>query len=403
MKSFLKSWILMLLCLFLLCPSFCIASEEDEVSLFTLMNTEQPKTAESTDAPDEATKTLPDRVDPKENEADSKEEEQPPETLPDGSVNIILTAAGDLTIGKNAHARGKSIFDKELEKQGGDPSFIMRNIREIFEADDLTLVNFEGTLTTTTNIPKNKRNNSFLFSAPPEYAKILPEGSVEAVSFENNHAMDFGKTGHKDTREAFDQAGVIWSTEDNPGVFNVKGVSIGMLTYQTFNGRYAELFEKVPRDVAAAKQKYDIVIVSYHWGAELDYKPNKNQIKLGRLTIDSGADLVLGHHSHRINPIERYKDRLIAYSLGNFSFAGNSKPSDMCTFILQVKFNVKDGKAKTAGFRIIPARISSKSDYNDMITTPFKERLQIESVISVLKGNGKKLDYAVDNYPIDWE
>jgi len=324
------------------------------------------------------------------------------EILPDGSISIIVTAVGDTTIGGDIRKSGKSIFDREFEKQGGDPNFIVKNTKDIFAKDHLTIANFEGTLTTA-GIPSNKKGNSFLFSAPPEYVSILKEGSIEAVAFENNHVMDHGEEGYKETTEAFDRAGIVWSAEDKIGIYETNGVKIAMLAYQTFNGRYPDLFNKVPRQVEEAKLDNDIVIVSFHWGDELDYVPNSNQQKLGRLTIDAGADLVLGHHSHRINPIEKYKGRYIAYSLGNFSFAGNNKPSDMCTFFLQVRFSVKNGQATTNAFRIIPARISSKADYNDFIPTPFTEQRHIDNVLSVLKKNGKKLEYAVEDYPLDWE
>ena len=71
-------------------------------------------------------------------------------------------------------------------------------------------------------------------------------------------------------------------------------------------GQYANLYEKVAADITAVKKQYPIVIVSFHWGNELDYSPTERQIKMGRLAVDSGADLVIGHHSHRINPIEEY-------------------------------------------------------------------------------------------------
>ena len=326
----------------------------------------------------------------------------PAETLPDGSKSIIVSAVGDITIGGDVRKSGLSIFDKEKEKQGGDLSFVMRNVKDLLSQDHLTIGNFEGTLTTA-GIPSNKKGNDFLFSAPPEYVSILQDGSFEAVSIENNHVMDHGEDGFNETTSVLEQAGIVWSAEDHMGVYETNGVTIAMLSYQTFNGRYPDLFNKVPRQVQEAKDQYDIVIVSFHWGDELDYAPNANQVKLGRSTIDAGADLVVGHHSHRINPIEKYKDRYIAYSVANFSFAGNTKPRDMSTFILQVKFNVKDGETTTAGFRIIPARISSKADVNDFAPTPFTERSHIDTVINVLKNNGKRLDYAVEDYPIEWE
>ncbi len=318
-----------------------------------------------------------------------------------GSKEVIITAVGDTTIGGDVRKGGLSIFDKEMQKYGNDPNFIVQNTKDIFAQDTLTIANFEGTLTTAP-IPSNKKNNQFLFSAPPEYISFLKEGSIEAVSFENNHVMDHGERGNQETRQHFEEAGILYSAEDHMAVYEIDNVLIAMLAYQTFNGRYPDLHEKVPREVADAKEKYDIVIVSYHWGAELDYYPNDNQVKLGRATIDAGADLVLGHHSHRINPIEFYKGRYIVYSLANYSFAGNTKPSDMSTFFFQVKFYVKDGQTATGRFRIIPARISSKSDYNDFIPTPYTEQRHIDNVINCLLENGKRLEYAVSEYPTEW-
>lgn len=325
---------------------------------------------------------------------------QPVVTLPDGTVQIVITAGGDMTIGGNTRKRGDSIFERELKKQGGDLNFITRNIKDILESDDMTLVNFEGTLTTA---PVYKTKNDFTFAAPPAYVEILKNGSIEAVALENNHVMDHGEAGLAETKATLDNAGIVWSDSKNMGVYKVKGVSIAMLTYQQYREKVEELLVQVPLDVARAKAAHDIVIVSFHWGQELDYKPNKNQINLGRATIDAGADLVLGHHSHRINPIERYNDKYIVYSLGNFSFAGNTKPSDMSTFLFQVRFDVKDNHVTTDAFRIIPCRISSKTDYNDFAPTPYTDQRVINDVIKTLTSNGKNLEYAVASYPVDWE
>ncbi len=325
---------------------------------------------------------------------------QPVVTLPDGTVQIVITAGGDMTIGGNTRKRGDSIFERELKKQGGDLNFITRNIKDILESDDMTLVNFEGTLTTA---PVYKTKNDFTFAAPPAYVEILKNGSIEAVALENNHVMDHGEAGLAETKATLDNAGIVWSDSKNMGVYKVKGVSIAMLTYQQYREKVEELLVQVPLDVARAKAAHDIVIVSFHWGQELDYKPNKNQINLGRATIDAGADLVLGHHSHRINPIERYNDKYIVYSLGNFSFAGNTKPSDMSTFLFQVRFDVKDNHVTTDAFRIIPCRISSKTDYNDFAPTPYTDQRVINDVIKTLTSNGRNLEYAVASYPVDWE
>lgn len=375
-----------LLLMAMLLGSLAVSADE-EVSLFKSSPTPEPQGAVQ-QAPAEN------------NQGGATHPEDKPLVLqPDGSVMITITALGDLTFGGDVRY-GQTIFDRELKKQGSDLGFVTRNIKELLTEDDMTLVNFETTLT---NAPVFKKNNQFVFSAPAEYVDILTKGSIEAVAFENNHAMDHGQKGIDDTIATLKQAGIVYSTEQEMGIFEVKGVRIGLLAYQTFNGNYPRLSEKVPQDIAAAREKCDIVVVSYHWGAELDYAPNKNQQALGRLTIDAGADLVLGHHSHRINPVEEYKGKYIVYSLANFSFAGNKKPSDMASYAFQIRFAVKDGDARIHGFRIVPYRISSKTDYNDFIPTPFKDQRLIDNVINTLTENGKKLEYHVASYPVDWE
>lgn len=317
-----------------------------------------------------------------------------------GIRTITATFAGDFTIGADCR-KSTNIYEDELEKQGGDINFPMRNIRDILLEDDLTLVNFEGTLTNSTYIPDNKKENSFLFSAPPEYVSILPDNGIEAVSLENNHVMDHGEEVYLETQQHLTDAGVVWSNAETIGVYTVKGVEIAMLSYQTFD-MYDTLFTQVPLDVAEAKAKYPLVIVSFHWGAEKDYAPNSNQQKMGKMAIDAGADLVVGHHSHRINPIEEYNGKYIVYSLGNFCFAGNTKPDDMSSFLFQIRWRVTDTDITQEAFRIIPIRISSRTDYNDFAPTVLEKETAIDGLLSTLKENGRKLDNPVSEYPLEW-
>ena len=320
----------------------------------------------------------------------------------DGSVLITMSFTGDFTIGENVQHDGKSIFIKELDKQGGDIHFPFRNVRDLLLKDDLTMINFEGTFTTAGRNPE-KKGNSFLFRAKPEWVDMLPAGGVETVSLENNHVLDMGEDGLAETKRTLTAAGISYASENEPATFYVKGVKIGSLAYQTFGGRHDELISKVPGDIQALRDRgCELVIVSYHWGNEKDYAPNNNQVRLGRATVDAGADLVIGHHSHRINPIEYYNGKYICYSLGNFSFAGNNKPDDMATFIFQVRMRVKDGVAASDSFKIVPCRISSRTDYNDFAPTPYTKETNIEAVLKTLKANGKKLDYAVEEYPLKW-
>lgn len=320
-------------------------------------------------------------------------------TLPDGSVEITISAVGDITIGGDVRKRN-NIFENELRKQGGDLSFVMRNVRDILSQDDLTIGNFESTLTTA---PVYKTNNSFVFSAPTEYVEILTNGSFEAVSFENNHTMDHGEQGHKETTDTLTNAGIVFSTAEQVGEYETKGVKIAMLSYWQLRERMDSMFVDIPARIAQIRAAYDLIIVSYHWGEELDYYPNANQQKMARISIDAGADLVLGHHSHRVNPIEEYNGKYIVYSLGNFSFSGNNKPSDMSTFIFQARYRLRDGEVLSSAFRIIPARISSKRDYNDFAPTPFTDQTLIDNVIQMLHRNGKQIANPVASYPVDWQ
>lgn len=333
----------------------------------------------------------------------------------DGSIEITLTAVGDVTIGRNVQHKGTSIFEKELKKQKNDPNFIFRNVKEIFESDDLTIANFEGVLAETYSIPSSKRNNDFLFLADPEYARVLSGNGVEAVTMENNHVGDFGQDGINSTIAAMESAGVVWANKNHMAVYETQGIRIGMLAYQIVPPLRSDemqadaLQAQVASDIAKAKQTCDIVTVSFHWGKELDYTPRDEspyrQVTLGRAAIDAGADLVLGHHSHRVNPIEKYNGKYIVYSLANCSFAGNNKPSDMCTFIFQCKFRVRDGQIVDNPFRIIPCRISSRRDYNDFTITPYTESENIKTVLNTLtkRENVRNLEYAVTNYPLEWE
>ena len=327
---------------------------------------------------------------------------------PDGSVIVTLSATGDVTIGGDRRKKGKSLFDKQLDKEPLGLDFPLSNVRELFTADDLTLVNFEGTLTDT----KSATKNTYSFAAPPDYVQVLTGGSVEAVSLENNHVMDHGKRGYEDTMQTLDAAGILHSGHMGAAITTTQtGVRIGMLSYQTFNGAYPTIYERIEGDIQALRdQDCALVVVSYHWGEEKDYVPNERQVPLGRATIDAGADLVLGHHSHRMNPIEEYRGKYICYSLGNFSFAGNGRPDDMDTFVFQQRFRIDpEGAAHNEGFRIVPCSISSQEKANDFKPTP-KDAAGSEAIVARLlelnatfeKKHAALGVSAVADYPLQW-
>lgn len=328
----------------------------------------------------------------------------------DGAVIMTITCTGDFTIGGDNYHK-KNIFKAELEEHGGDINFIMQNVRDILMSDNLTIVNFEGTFTDTTYVPNNKKENEFLFNISPSYVSVLKDNGIEAVSLENNHVMDHGDEGYEDTKNTLRDAGVIYSNSEEIGIFEYQGIQVAMLSYLCIDrygkpfGGYPTFEEKVAADIAEAKQYYPLVIVSFHWGTEAKYVPTKNQIRLGRLAVDSGADLVIGHHPHRIQPIELYNGVFICYSLGNFCFAGHKKPNDMTAIMFQIRYRIKDHKVSYRDFRIIPIRISSRKDRNDFIPTPFSPGAESDSILSVLRSrdNTKDLEYAIRDFPLSFD
>ena len=388
-----RKLIALMMCLLLAAP--CALAEDEDVSLEEVLQNANPTIVFDSYIP------VPDASDEGALEARTTLESIYEE---DGSILITLTATGDFTVGGDTR-KSSNIWYTELKKQGGDPNFAMKNIRDVLMADDLTIINFEGTLTESTYIPASKRENQFLFSAPPSYVDMLTENGIEAAALENNHVLDHGQEAWDETKEHLSDAGVVWSGDGEIGVIEVKGIQIAMLSYLCID-RYSELWDKVPADIAAAKEKYPIVIVNFHWGKEKEYSPTSNQVKMGRLAVDSGADLVLGHHSHRIQPIEQYKGVYICYSLGNFCFAGHSNPDDKTSMLFQTRFRIREGEAgqeiMNEGFRIIPIRISSRTERNDFVPTPYTSESSKEAVVNTLKQNGRKLDYAVSEYPLEW-
>lgn len=269
---------------------------------------------------------------------------------------IVVTAVGDCTLGKDINFGYEGTLPAVLDSHNGDFSYFFKGVYSITSADDLTIANLEGTLTTYDyRYPK-----TFAFKGQPEYVKILTWGSVEAVNVANNHTYDYYEQGFQDTVQSLQNAGVVWFGEETIRIVTKNGVSIGLLGYA-----FSVDEDQLAKNIAVLKKTTDIVIVSFHWGQESSYWPDDDQKKLGRFAIDSGADLVIGHHPHVLQGIEIYKNRLIAYSLGNFTFGGNTNPTDKRTMLLQLKFSLDEQGLNSIEAKVIPAQISSVDWVND--------------------------------------
>lgn len=282
-------------------------------------------------------------------------------------VSLTLSVVGDCTLGTDETFDYDTSLNAYYENYGAD--YFLQNVKDIFSTDDLTIANFEGTLTDS----DEREDKTFAFKAPASYASILTGGSVEAVNTANNHSHDYGDQSFDDTLAALDDAGIVHFGYDETAVMDVKGIKVGLV------GIY-ELYDHLEREQQLkdniAKVKADgaqLIVAIFHWGNETETVPDSNQTTLGRIAIDEGADLVCGHHPHVLQGIETYKGKNIVYSLGNFCFGGNSSPSDMDTMIYQQTFTIDaDGVKKDNVTNIIPCSISSAAydGYNNYQPTP---------------------------------
>lgn len=282
-------------------------------------------------------------------------------------VSLTLSVVGDCTLGTDETFDYDTSLNAYYENYGAD--YFLQNVKDIFSTDDLTIANFEGTLTDS----DEREDKTFAFKAPASYASILTGGSVEAVNTANNHSHDYGDQSFDDTLAALDDAGIVHFGYDETAVMDVKGIKVGLVgIYELYD--HLEREQQLKDNIAKAKADgAQLIVVIFHWGNETETVPDSNQTTLGRIAIDEGADLVCGHHPHVLQGIETYKGRNIVYSLGNFCFGGNSSPSDMDTMIYQQTFTIDaDGVKKDNVTNIIPCSISSAAydGYNNYQPTP---------------------------------
>ena len=282
-------------------------------------------------------------------------------------VHITISAAGDVTLG-NYFGQDYAWSFREMWGKQQNPAYFLENVYDIFSSDDMTIVNLEGPLT---NAEDRKEEQTYCISGDPEYADVLTEGSVEAVSMANNHRLDYYEQGTADTVEAVSSRGISYAYDKNLGIYETKGIVIGFVSVNEV-GQGAGVEKILKEGIALLREQgADLVLANCHWGIERENYPEEYQLSLGRKCIDWGADLVLGHHPHVLQGIEEYQGKYIVYSLGNFCFGANRNPKDKDCIIFQQTFTFR-GRTLQEGTeaRIIPCSVSSVSNRNDYRPTP---------------------------------
>jgi len=311
----------------------------------------------------------------------------------ENETTITISLVGDCTLGTDESFSYINSFPYRFKKENEDYGYFFRGVKEVFENDDLTLVNLETTFTKA----HKKANKKFCFKGDLSYVNILKEGSVEAVNIANNHIYDYLEQGFNDTLSTLEAAGILYSGEGYIAYFSIKGFIVASLG---FRGWSISIKDQVGQEIKKACEKADIVIVSFHWGQERSNYPNAVQRELGRYAIDQGADLVAGHHPHVIQGIEKYKGRYIVYSLANFCFGGNRNPSDKDTFIFQNCFTFNGDELKNVKGMIIPCQVSSLKEVNDYQPT-ILEGKEKERVLNRILKYSRELEYGITEENID--
>lgn len=241
-----------------------------------------------------------------------------------------------------------------LKKHGAD--YPSKNVQSALQGM-LVFGNLECPLTTATEPTPGKSPESiaekknFIFRADPALGVLaLQSAGFTMMSVANNHAMDYRAVGLMDTVRTLEAGGIKavgggkdWDTAAAPRILPIAGFGstskMGVLACSMVNPPFSGAGDSTPGTYAVPKmltpfmaeqirlldQKCDFVVLSIHWGVESSPAPTEYQRTIARAAIDAGADLIVGHHPHCLQPIEWYQNKLIAYSLGNFIFPGKSK------------------------------------------------------------------------------
>jgi len=282
---------------------------------------------------------------------------------PAGESNgeIVIIAAGDIMLS------GSSI--PVLEKKGYDFAFSDESLAKLIKTADISVANLEYPITKKGKPHKDKK---FVFKGSVKSFRAIKDAGFDMLCLANNHIMDYGEKGLSSTLQVCRKYGMICtgagenlSQACNTGIIERRGIRVALLSYSmTFPKEYWATDETpgtaygdkltVVEDIALARQIADIVMVGFHWGAELMTEPKPYQVEMAHLAVESGADIVMGHHPHVPQGIEIYKGRPVFYSLGNYAFGSYSKNSPV-SFIARITAD-KNG---VTGIRIYPVIVDN--------------------------------------------
>lgn len=272
---------------------------------------------------------------------------------------VTLTCVGDVMLGRGVA--------RLCAERGADYPFAQ--VAPLLREGDLTFGNLEAPLTDRpTRFP---RVNAL--HGTPEMAGALRRAGFDVMSVANNHAIDYGRPGLAQTRAVLRQAGIMSvgagasQAEAEQGVVMAAGgVPVGFLAYSDFpyldfardpaRESLAMLNEaSLRRTIPPLAGRCAVLVVSFHWGSEGDRTVSDRERRLAHLAVDLGADLVVGHHPHVRGEIEKYREALIAYDLGNLVFDDSSYGGNE-GYLLQCRYR---GDGRLLEYQAVPVRVQA--------------------------------------------
>ncbi len=240
---------------------------------------------------------------------------------------------------------------------------LMKEVEDVLQGGDVTMGNLEGVLMDSGGTPKTCRNPKvcYVFRSPERYAENLLHAGFDVMSIANNHAADFGELGKQHTKKALEATGINYAGEDTKPftLFEKNGTRFGFAAFAP-NAGCANINDLTAAEKIVTKldSLCDIVIISFHGGAEgpqfqhvtrtaeVFYGENRGNVyEFAHALVDAGADIIFGHGPHVTRAVELYKNKFIAYSLGNFCTYGGINVSGVTGLspIIKVYTNLKGG------------------------------------------------------------
>ena len=313
----------------------------------------------------------------------------------------VVLAVGDIMLGDSLIKIGHGV---RSELNRADEQDLFSDVKSTLNSGDIIFGNLEA-VTSDINVGKDVDSRSY--RASPKLVPILRDAGFSILNIANNHIMQHGLDAFIETIQLLVEHGIEplgYCPSQNwqkPVIFEVNSLKIGFLGYSLHHEHFEEVphycigdKEKIISDIDHYKDQVNCMIISLHWGDEYIDRPSPEQVKLAREIIDAGANLILGHHPHMVQGVERYHDGLIAYSLGNFVF-DQDLSSLRKTFILKIILN-----NDTIDFETIPVWIDDhhRPNLNRGIEKikflNYFQRLSEKLIQEDLSGfEGKSIDY----------